>query len=210
MRALRNPAARRTVFLTPGAAEHRLGDWAGEVPAPHRTRACRGRVLVVDGLTGSGKSWLARGVLRRAPRARLLAVEEHVPGWTGLVEGARRCGEALSALDAGLGTRVTTWDWEVGEPGPSHDLAPLEGGCLVLEGCGALAAAARPLRHLEVLRVIVTASTPLRLSRLVARDDYAWDVEAWQAQERAVSRTWRSPAGGRRPAWEPGVVVREG
>ena len=80
----------------------------------------------------------------------------------------------------------------------------------MLEGCGALAAAARPLPHLEVLRVLVTAPTALRLARIAARDDYDWDVEAWQAQERAASRTWRTAANGRRPGWAPDVVVREG
>lgn len=210
MRALRSPAARRTVFLTPGAAEHRLGDWAGEVPAPHRTRACRGRVLVVDGLTGSGKSWLTRGVLRRAPRARLLAVEEHVPGWSGLAEGARRCGGALAALDRGHGATLATWDWETGAPGRPLALPPLEGGCLVMEGCGALAAAARPLPHLAVLRVLVTAPASLRLARIAARDVYDWDVDAWQEQEREVNRAWRPPAGRGRPGWGPDVVVRQG
>lgn len=194
------------IVLSPALAARRLARWAS---TPVR-RGSQGRVLVLDGLTGSGKSTLAAEVLGRVPGARLLAVEEHVPGWDGLAAGALRCGEALSALDAGLGTRVTTWDWEVGEPGPSHDLAPLEGGCLVLEGCGALAAAARPLPHLEVLRVLVTAPTPLRLVRVRARDDYDWDVDAWQAQEREVSRVWRAPAGGRRRGWRPDVVVREG
>ena len=194
------------IVLSPALAPRRLAGWA-EAPSP---RGSRGRVLVLDGLTGSGKSSLAAEVLRRAPGARLLAVEEHVPGWDGLAEGVRRCGDALAELNAGRPRCLVTWDWEAGAPGALRKVGPLAGGCLVLEGCGALAAAARPLPHLEVLRVLVTAPTALRLARIAARDDYDWDVEAWQAQERAASRAWRTAANGRRPGWAPDVVVREG
>ena len=67
----------------------------------------------------------------------------------------------------------------------------------MLEGCGALAAAAQPLRGLVAVRVWVTAPPRTRRARIAARDAYGWDVSAWEVQERSLARAWRTG-----PAWD--------
>ncbi len=64
-----------------------------------------------------------------------------------------------------------------------------------VEGCGALAALAQPFRHLDVLRVLVSAPEDLRHARLARRDSYSWDVAAWEEQERQVAQAWRDSPG---------------
>ena len=78
---------------------------------------------------------------------------------------------------------------------------PLNGGILVLEGCGALAAAAQKLEPLEVLRVLLEAPAALRRARIADRDPYRWDVAAWETQERRLAAAWRRSGPG------PDVVV---
>ncbi|WP_172192551.1 hypothetical protein [Actinomyces faecalis] len=171
------------------------------------TRSAARVVLAIDGMTGSGKSTLAASLVRvllgQGRRVTVLAVEDLVPGWDGLAEGVARAAQALRDL-ARAGTACpVTWDWERMEPAAGRPLTLPGGGVLVVEGCGALAAAAQDLPGTEVVRVLVKAPAPLRHRRVADRDPYAWDVTAWEAQELQVARTWRAE-----PGWGPDVVVR--
>lgn len=175
---------------------------ASGVPAPGP-----GALVVIDGLTGSGKTHLAQGVHAALERhghdVQLLSTDRLVPGWRALSTGVRHTACLLGALARGGEGRAATWDWERMAPGDELRLAPLAGGVLVVEGCGALAAAAQDLAALCVVRVLVEAPAALRRARISARDGYAWDVEAWQAQERRERAAWQHEA-----RWWPRVLVR--
>ena len=167
-----------------------------------------GLVIAVDGATGSGKTTLAvrladalGGVAR--PAVRVLALEALVPGWSALARGAARGAAVLRDLRDGRAGVAPSWDWQAAREGDPVRVDPLDGGILVLEGCGALAAAAQELEPLAVLRVLVEAPAAVRRARIAERDPYRWDVAAWEAQERRLAAAWR-----RRTGYGPDVVVR--
>lgn len=161
----------------------------------------QGALVVVDGPTGAGKTTLAHSLVGALARgnasygARVLELEAVVPGWDGLAEGVRRCAGLLADLDCGRPAHAPRWNWHSMRPGGRVSLPPLAGGLLVLEGCGALAAAAQPLRGVVAVRVWVTAPPRTRRARIAARDAYGWDVSAWEVQERSLARAWRNRAG---------------
>lgn len=169
-----------------------------------------GGVVVIDGMTGSGKTTLARSLVERmagrpAPPCRpLLALEGLVPGWEGLAEGVGRAADLLAALGRGHAGCAPSWDWTRMRPGPRLVVPPLEAEVLVVEGSGALAAAAQDLPALEIMRVLVEAPAGLRHGRVTERDPYRWDIGSWERQERQVARRWSA---GR---WGPDVVVSTG
>ena len=199
------PRAARPVRVDPDRAPAVLAALA----ADRRTRgAGAGLVIVVDGATGSGKTTLAArlagalgGVGR--PAVRVLALEALVPGWSALARGAGRAAAVLRDLRHGRAGVAPSWDWEAMRAGDPVRVDPLDGGILVLEGCGALAAAAQELEPLAALRVLVEAPAALRRARIAERDPYRWDVAAWEAQERRLAAAWR-----RRTGYGPDVVVR--
>ncbi|QPL04503.1 MULTISPECIES: hypothetical protein [Actinomyces] len=172
-------------------------------------RSGAGTLVVIDGTTGSGKTDLAgrvRQLLAHQGRETyLLPTDLLVPGWQTLAEGVTRTAELLAALARGGEGRAPTWDWERMAPGDELRLPALADGVLVVEGCGALAAAAQDLAPLTVVRVLVEAPQELRYTRIAARDSYTWDIEAWQAQEERVRLAWEQT-----PAWWPQVLVRHG
>ena len=199
------PRAARPVRVDPDRAPAVLAALA----ADRRARgAGAGLVIVVDGATGSGKTTLAArlagalgGVGR--PSVRVLALEALVPGWSALARGAGRAAAVLRDLRHGRAGVAPSWDWEAMRAGDPVRVDPLDGGILVLEGCGALAAAAQELEPLAALRVLVEAPAALRRARIAERDPYRWDVAAWEAQERRLAAAWR-----RRTGYGPDVVVR--
>ncbi|VEG26309.1 Uncharacterised protein [Actinomyces howellii] len=162
-----------------------------------------GRLIAIDGRSGAGKSVLADRLAAALGRrcAGVLHVDDLVAGWQGLEVGVDRCARVVTALDRGLAARAPSWDWRCSAPGDDLLVGPLDGKVLLLEGCGALAAVARDLEGLEVVRVLVTAPQPLRLLRIRQRDPYPWDLEAWEEQERTVERRWRGTP------WEPELVI---
>lgn len=166
-------------------------------------RAGRAGVVVIDGLTGSGKTTLAAAVCSEIARlsrtARVIGMDDLVPGWQGLATGVERAAKLLRGLPR---TQVATWDWARMRPGPHLHVDVSGGRVLVLEGCGALAAAAQELA-VPVVRVLVGAPAAVRHARVAGRDAYTWDVAAWEEQERSLARAWRT-----HPRWEPDVVVR--
>ncbi len=180
--------------------------------ADRRARgAGAGLVIAVDGASGSGKTTLAARLAARLtdspgagparPAVRVLALETLVPGWSALARGAARGAAVLRDLRHGRAGVAPSWDWEAMRAGDPVRVEPLNGGILVLEGCGALAAAAQELEPLEVLRVLLEAPAALRRARIADRDPYRWDVAAWETQERRLAAAWRRSGPG------PDVVV---
>lgn len=173
----------------------------------HAQPADAGALVVIDGATGAGKTQLAAQVRARLQQqgvsVTVLSTDLLVPGWTGLSEGVSRTATLLSTLAVGQEGRVPTWDWQQMVAGDELCLPPLAGRTLVIEGCGALAAAAQDLRSLRVVRVLVEAPQALRRARIAARDGYTWDIDAWQLQEERQRSRWQQEA-----AWWPQVLVR--
>ena len=180
---------------------------AAEALALRARPGAAGALVVIDGATGAGKTQLAGRVRARLRRqgcqVAVLSTDLLVPGWAGLAEGVSRAAALLAALADGQEGRAPTWDWQQMAPGDELCLPPLAGGVLVVEGSGALAAAAQDLRPLRVVRVLVEAPRALRHARIAARDSYTWDVEAWQRQEERQRARWQ-----RQAAWRPEVLVR--
>lgn len=142
------------------------------------------RVVAVDGWSGSGKSALASW-LAPALGAPCVPVEDFVPGWHGLAESVRLLVRwVLEPLAAGEAARWRRWDWAAGGWGEEVSLAPAP--LVLVEGCGAGAAAARP--WLDTL-VWLEVGAGERARRLRARDDwviYAPWAQVWSDQERAL------------------------
>lgn len=182
----------------PEAPEAPPGDvpsgWRAELVAAvesacGKRRAADGRrgtaaIVGVDGWSGSGKtslaSWLAPAV-----RAEVLALDDIVPGWHGLAASVDLLARTvLPALADGRTASVPTWDWVGERPGAPVVIAPAER--VVVEGCGAGAAATRP--WLDVL-VWLEVDPAERYRRLQARPDWPlyrpWHA-AWEAQEQRL------------------------
>lgn len=143
------------------------------------------RLVTVDGFSGAGKSTRAvelAGLLD----APLLEIEDLCPGWAGLprVPGLARDGIG-EPLAAGETLRWTSWDWERDRPGPRRAHPPA--AVLVLEGCGAGAAALAPV---TALAAWVDAPADVREARLRARPDwpgYAPYRDAWRRAEQDLA-----------------------
>lgn len=190
-----------------------LGERPAGLGGGRRCRRWQGLVVLVDGGSGAGKTHLCQDLLAGLRRTGLplprpgqqpLALDELVPGWERLEEGVRAAATVLRALDAGTTARARSWDWERMRPGPLLEVPPLAGGVLLLEGCGALACAVQPLPRLRVLRIWVELDRPSRLERVRRRDSYAWDTQAWEAQQAHVEQAWA----GADPRWWPSLVVQ--
>lgn len=142
-----------------------------------------GRLICIDGLAGSGKTTLARGLAALAPEAVVLGTDEMLEGWRGLPGLGASLDALLRPLAAGHPGQWRRWDWyadawdgtRVVEPGP----------LLVLEGVGSAAAS---YASLVTLLVWVEADLDVRLTRWLERDGEEmrphWD--AWLADEEAL------------------------
>ena len=153
---------------------------AGRLPACGATT-----VVAIDGPSGSGKSELASALGRRVD-ARVLRVDELVPGWRGLDQVPRiLADELLAPLAVDDVARPVRWDWERDAVGEPMSIAP--GGVLVLDGCGAGSRAVRPFLSLLVW---LDGPEALRRERAMARDGALyepwWDV--WAEQEHRLFR----------------------
>ena len=138
-------------------------------------------VLLIDGRSGAGKTVLARR-LADATGATLVSLDDVYPGWDGLAAGA--------AAVPGIvrDGRWRRWDWTAdawGEPA-SVDRT----GSLIVEGCGAISRASRPLAdHAWWL----DRDDAERKARALGRDGdaYAPHWERWAAQEEAFAAAER-------------------
>jgi predicted kinase len=156
-----------------------------------RRRATAGvRLTAVDGLSGSGKSSIARG-LARALSAPVIHLDDLYDGWSGLAGIGDRLHEwVVEPLLSGCPPRWRRYDWERGAYAEWHT-TPVTAD-LVLDGCGsgALAVAA----NIAVL-VWVEAPEHLRESRLRARPDWPWyepHRQGWVRQEQRLHRRERT------------------
>jgi len=157
---------------TPVAAVLRAVAQAG--PAP---------VVLIDGPSGAGKSTLADQLVAAWPGPRaptLVRLDDIYPGWQGLDAAVQQVTRRLLApRKAGLPAAWRRYDWDRGEPAEWHPVDPA--GPLIVEGCGALAAAHTALSD---IRVWLTADDTLRKARALARDGEVfrthWDE--WQLE----------------------------
>jgi hypothetical protein len=135
-------------------------------------------VVLIDGGSGAGKTSLGE---RLAPAlgAQLVSLDALYPGWDGLEAGsAAVVATVLRERDPGW----TGWDWAAERPAGWHPVDPALP--LVVEGCGALSAAARARATLGVWVELDAAERRRRaLARDGARYEPHWD--RWAAQERA-------------------------
>lgn len=152
-------------------------------------------VLGIDGRSGAGKSDLAAAVLPLL-RARLgddavagLALEDAYRGWHGLAAGVAAVAEGvLAPLAQGRPGAVRRYDWVAGVL-DGDVVVPVPGAplprVLVVEGCGAGAAACAPYVHRLVW---LDAPEAVRRERAMARDASSWAHlwAAWEAQEQAL------------------------
>ena len=168
-----------------GAPAHHQGP---KEEAPLTSTRLTTRILAIDGRSGAGKSTLAR-TLAVAVGAQLVHVEDLYPGWDGLRTGAMTlANEVLAPLRAGQRVTPPRWDWHAGCWAAGREIVP---GLIVVEGCGAISRASRPLVDVAVW---LDAPELLRRERATTRDeDDAWWA-GWAQQEEAFYRDENSPA----------------
>ncbi|WP_307833381.1 uridine kinase family protein [Pimelobacter simplex] len=142
-----------------------------------------GRLICIDGLAGSGKTTLARGLATLAPEAVVLGTDEMLEGWRGLPGLGASVEALLLPLAAGRPGRWRRWDWYADAWDGTCVVEPTP--LLVLEGVGSAAASYAPL---VTLTVWVEADLDVRLARWLQRDGEEmrphWD--AWLADEEAL------------------------
>ena len=142
-----------------------------------------GRLICIDGLAGSGKTTLSRGLAALDPDAIVLSTDEMLEGWRGLPGLPSTVEALLRPLAQGLPGQWRRWDWYDDSWAETRtvDPAPL----IVLEGVGSAAAA---YSSLITLTVWVEADLEVRLARWLERDGEQmrpfW--ERWLADEEAL------------------------
>ena len=134
-------------------------------------------VLLIDGRSGVGKTVLATR-LARATGAALVSLDDVYPGWDGLAAGAAAVPDIIRD---GSWRR---WDWTHDRPGGTASVDRT--GSLIVEGCGAISRASRPLAdHAWWL----DGDDAVRKRRALERDGdaYAPFWDRWAAQEHAFA-----------------------
>jgi len=153
-------------------------------------------VILIDGPSGAGKSTLADAVLAAWPgpvQPALVRLDDVYPGWGGLDAAIDQIGRlVLGARRAGRAAAWQRYDWAAARPAEWHSVDP--GRPLVIEGCGALAAAHAGLSD---VRVWLDADDGIRKQRALARDgggfEAHWDQwqQDWQAyRDRDQPERW--------------------
>jgi hypothetical protein len=150
------------------------------------------RLVTVDGFSGAGKSRLTGRLARALGRVPSIHLDFFYPGWDGLAEAIGLAVDWVATpLVAGRPARWRRFDWTAGGFAEWHETpwAPV----VVLEGCGAGAAALRPSTSTAIW---VDTPPELREQRLHGRLDwprYAPHRARWAAQEQALfaaERPW--------------------
>lgn len=148
-----------------GAAGERAVVAPSAVLAVVRPRLTSSGILLIDGRSGSGKSTLA-GWLAERLEAQVLQMEDLYPGWGGLHAAAELLStRILPALVAGRPASWRTWDWTSDRHGAVRWVRP--GGRWIVEGCGALTSASRPLADFAV---VLDVDERERRRRILDRD----------------------------------------
>ncbi len=151
--------------------------------------------IVIDGPSGSGKTQTSDGVVSGWPRPgetpQLLRMDDVYPGWDGLEAGAELIvTDLLTARARGEDATILTYDWMNDVVGPYRTFAA--GIPLIIEGCGSLTAASRPLVDFAIW---LEAPADQRKKRAIERDGerFAVQWDNWAAQEAVIfprERPW--------------------
>lgn len=136
-----------------------------------------GRLVLVDGTSGAGKTTLAES-LARADGARLVHMDDLYAGWDGLACATASLERILTERAMGGHPQWRRWDWHASDWGAQDSVAPE--APLVVEGCGSVTAVTARLAQ----RVLwLDGPEPVRRARILARDgDDSW-WEGWRRQE---------------------------
>ncbi|RYB90568.1 4-amino-4-deoxy-L-arabinose transferase [Nocardioides oleivorans] len=163
-------------------------DAAGRVLAAPPTLGA-GRLVCIDGPTGSGKTTLADALAQVVPGTTLVHTDDLLHGWRGLAGLAASVESLLTPLGAGDAGRWTRWDWHASAWAETNVVEP--GGLLVLEGVGCWSPA---IADLVGLLVWVEADSDVRLERGVARDGEAMreHLVRWRVDETALHARLRT------------------
>ena len=139
-----------------------------------------GRLVCIDGPTGSGKTTLATAVTALVPRGTLVHLDDLYDGWDGLPGVGAQLDTLLLPLARGEAGCYRRYDWHAGRFAETVPVDPTP--LLVLEGVGAGSAAHA---RLATATAWVSAPTGLRRARGVARDgdELAAHWTAWAAAE---------------------------
>ncbi len=183
---------------TVGATHDAL--WPGLRPrvlaAVDRLAGRRPVLLGLDGRSGSGKTDLARCLLRALAAEGLTRTAVHLddlyPGWSGLSAGLDvLCEGVVTPLSRGLDGGYRSWDWHAGAPGRLRRVPARQ--VVLLEGVGTLCG---PCAGLLDLRIWLEAPPDERRRRALARDGdtFAPHWRAWAAQEDALLAGSTPPA----------------
>lgn len=163
----------------PSGGPRTLEDFAAElaVAATVETarQGARRAVVLLDGGSGAGKSTLATP-LAAALDAELVRLDDIYPGWDGLEAGSDAVHTEVIPF-----ARWHRWDWDDSVRAGSHRIDPER--ALVVEGCGALSAAAR---RLSTFAIWIDLDPVERHRRAIARDGATYEPhwERWAEQER--------------------------
>ena len=153
-----------------------------------------GRLVCVDGLTGSGKSTVAAAIAlaaaERVGTVHLIRSDDLLDGWGGLASiGPRLRNYVVGPLASRHPARYRRYDWDEGAFLEEHVVAPMD--LLVLDGVGT----GHPnLRSRRATLVWADADEELRLARVVARDGERWreHLVAWMRDEELLCWQQRS------------------
>jgi hypothetical protein len=144
-----------------------------------------GRLICVDGWTGTGKTTLAAALVHAARRegldVALVHTDDVLLGWGGLPSlGPRLRNGLVGPLASGHTARIRRWDWHADRPGDLLVVAPVD--LLVLEGVGA---SSRRVASRCATAVRTTGPREACLERSVARDGehVRAHLLAWQEAE---------------------------
>jgi uridine kinase len=142
-----------------------------------------GRLLVVDGPAGSGKTTLAAAVAGAVAGSAVVHTDEMLHGWRGLPGLAGSVEALLRPLAAGRPGRWTRWDWYADDWAETHEVPPTP--LLVVEGTGSWSP---PVADLVTVLVWVEAPSGVRLDRGMARDGEQMrpQWERWRLDEDAL------------------------
>lgn len=149
--------------------------WAPGQPIPEAMLASAANRVIIDGVSGSGKTTFATTWAAQQDYL-LLHLEDWYPGWFGLAQATRITEELLS----GERDSYPRWDWEQHRVAELVKVAPDRPW--MIEGCGALTPATKKLADLTVwVEVPLDLAKERGLER--DRDYYARWWEPWHRQE---------------------------